>query len=90
MHLSAALGTPVLALFGPTLPALTGPYSRSVPCRVLTSDVDCQPCDRTAAQKRCTANRCMFELQPQTVVAALWELLADAGAGALASPGASA
>ena len=90
MHLAAALGTPVLALFGPTLPKLTGPYSRSTRCRVLTSGIDCQPCDRTPAHKRCKANRCMSELQPQTVVTALWELLADARADALASPGARA
>jgi ADP-heptose:LPS heptosyltransferase len=27
MHLAAALGTPVLAIFGPTNPGRTGPYS---------------------------------------------------------------
>ena len=26
MHLAAAVGTPVIALFGPTDPARTGPY----------------------------------------------------------------
>ena len=28
MHLSTALGTPTVGLFGPTIPELTGPYSK--------------------------------------------------------------
>ena len=75
MHLAAALGTPVVALFGPTIPALTGPYSKSSPYRVLTSGIDCQPCDRTPAQKRCTFNQCMAELTPGSVFEAMQELL---------------
>jgi ADP-heptose:LPS heptosyltransferase len=71
MHLAAALGRPVVALFGPTIPALTGPYSHSTAVRVLSSGLACQPCDRTPALKRCKANRCMDELPPAAVVAAL-------------------
>ncbi len=67
MHLATALGTPVLALFGPSNPALTGPYSRKVPNRVLVSGVDCQPCIKTPAQKQCSFNRCMSELEPGQV-----------------------
>jgi len=74
MHLAAALGTPVVALFGPTIPALTGPYSKDIPVQVLTSRIGCQPCDRTAALKRCGANRCMAGLQPAAVFAALQEI----------------
>jgi ADP-heptose:LPS heptosyltransferase len=33
MHVAAALGTPVIALFGPTLPEQTGPWGRH--CRVM-------------------------------------------------------
>ena len=33
MHIAAALGTPVVALFGPTLPEQTGPWGRH--CRVI-------------------------------------------------------
>ncbi len=71
MHLAAALGTPVVALFGPTIPALTGLYSKTTPVRVLTSGIGCQPCDRTTALKRCSFNRCMAELQPAAVFEAL-------------------
>jgi ADP-heptose:LPS heptosyltransferase len=81
MHLATALGTPVIALFGPTIPALTGPYSRTVPCRVITSGVDCQPCDRTPLQKRCDFNRCMAELTPLAAFEALQKLLAESGPG---------
>ena len=42
MHVAAAVGTPVLALFGPTSPVRTGPYGR--PHLALTSGVACSPC----------------------------------------------
>jgi len=67
MHLSMALGTPTIALFGPTNPELTGPYSKKVPFSVLSSGIDCQPCFRTVEQKKCTFNRCMNELVPEAV-----------------------
>lgn len=76
MHLSAALGTPVVALFGPTNPELTGPYSKKVDCTVVRSGVDCQPCVRSAQQKRCTFNRCMQALTPETVFASVKQLIA--------------
>jgi ADP-heptose:LPS heptosyltransferase len=40
-HLAAALGTPVVALFGPTDPVLTAPRGRTT---VLTHAVPCAPC----------------------------------------------
>jgi len=40
-HLAAALGTPVVALFGPTDPALSAPRGRAT---VVTSPVPCAPC----------------------------------------------
>src|SRR5205807_4147745 len=48
MHLAAAVGTPVIALFGPTDPARTGPYG--VSHTVLRSGVPCRPC----FSRRCT------------------------------------
>ena len=42
MHMSAAVKTPVLAIFGPTDPDRTGPYGREH--RVLTADIECRPC----------------------------------------------
>jgi lipopolysaccharide heptosyltransferase I len=42
MHLAAAVGTPVVAIFGPTDPALTGPYGKRHV--VLRAGVPCSPC----------------------------------------------
>ena len=75
MHLATALGTPVLALFGPTNPSLTGPYTKKVPNKVLVSAVDCQPCVNTPSQKQCSFNRCMSELKPEQVFEACQALL---------------
>lgn len=68
MHLATALGTPVVALFGPTNPLLTGPYSGKAPHSVLVSGVDCQPCSGLPLQKKCVFNRCMSELGPEQVL----------------------
>jgi heptosyltransferase I len=54
MHLAAAVGAKVLALFGPTAPWRTGPYGSSN--RVVRSGIDCSPC----FQRSCGKNvKCM-------------------------------
>ena len=42
MHLAIALGTPVVAIFGPTHPGYTGPYGTKN--KVVRVDVPCSPC----------------------------------------------
>jgi len=42
MHAAAALGTPVVALFGPTEPRRTGPYGQLE--NVIRIDLPCSPC----------------------------------------------
>lgn len=42
MHLAAAVGTPVVAIFGPTDPSLTGPYGNQHV--VLRAGIPCSPC----------------------------------------------
>jgi lipopolysaccharide heptosyltransferase II len=42
MHVAAALGTPLVALFGPTEPRRTGPYGQLE--NVLRLDLPCSPC----------------------------------------------
>jgi lipopolysaccharide heptosyltransferase I len=44
MHIAAALHKPLLAVFGPTNPARTGPYSDSA--RVVALPLECAPCYR--------------------------------------------
>lgn len=61
MHLAAAVGTPVVALFGPTEQARTGPYGQGH--TVLHAEVSCRPCFK----KQCPDVRCMKEISPQKV-----------------------
>jgi lipopolysaccharide heptosyltransferase II len=44
MHLAAAVGTPVVTLFGPSDPARYGPLSDRA--RIVTADLWCRPCNR--------------------------------------------
>ena len=63
MHLAAAMGTPVVALFGPTDPALTGPFGSIH--KVIVSRVDCRPC----FLRECSSRRCMNQITVKEV----WE-----------------
>ncbi len=75
MHVAGAMGTRVLALFGPTDPARTGPLGSG---RVLQRPLPCSPCLR----RRCRiadTRRCMRDLEVNEVVAAAAELLARSG-----------
>ncbi len=68
MHVAAAVGTPVVALFGPTSPARTGP--RGADHLVLRNPVPCSPC----FSKRCrnaTFLDCLKGISPGEVVAAI-------------------
>ena len=71
MHLAAAVGTPVLALFGPTDPARTGPYGPGH--RVIRAGVECAPCLR----RRCPREEriCMTALSVDRVFEAASEML---------------
>lgn len=73
MHIAAAMGTPVVALFGPTSPLRTGPYGADH--RVLTSGVPCSPCfSRTCRNP--VPLECLTTIDPKTVVDAVREQLA--------------
>jgi predicted lipopolysaccharide heptosyltransferase III len=63
MHIAAAVGTPVLAIFGPTNPALQGPYG-SGHAVVRNESVPCLGCNLT----QCPIHHpCMRELSVDTV-----------------------
>jgi heptosyltransferase-1 len=52
MHIACALNRPLVTLFGPTSPLLTGPYGR--PDTVLRLDLPCSPCySRTCSHQSC-------------------------------------
>lgn len=66
MHLAAALGTPVVATFGPTDERATSPRGSAVD--VLTADVFCRPC----MLRECPIDhRCMKRVTPELALAAL-------------------
>lgn len=61
MHLAAAVGTPIIALFGPTAPCRTGPYGDGHV--VLRTGADCSPC----FLKKCPDPHCMTDITPEKV-----------------------
>ena len=64
MHAAAALGKPLVALFGPTEPRRTGPYGRLE--SVLRIELPCSPCLKSdcAYEK---PNECLKAILPATV-----------------------
>lgn len=72
MHLAAALGTPVAALFGSTSPELTGPGLPGAPGSIiLRRGAPCSPC----FLRECPIDfRCMKELGPEQAVQAVAKL----------------
>jgi heptosyltransferase-3 len=72
MHIAAAAGTPVVALFGPSGEKEWGPWR--VPHRVVHSNHPCRPC----GQDGCGGGKvseCLTQLPVETVLAAANELL---------------
>jgi len=69
MHIAAAAGTPVVALFGPTSPARTGPYGKEH--TVIRREIDCSPC----FLKKCETRQCMKDISVEEVFQAVKERL---------------
>jgi heptosyltransferase-1 len=69
MHLAAAVGTPVAAVFGPTAPWRTGPFGSQH--RVLRTNLSCSPC----LQRRCPEPKCLTDLGVPEVFAAVNDIL---------------
>jgi heptosyltransferase II len=67
MHVAAALGVPVVTIFGSTSPELTGPVSESQ-LQIIASDVPCSPC----FLRECPIDfRCMNGIGVERVVEAV-------------------
>jgi heptosyltransferase-3 len=74
MHIAAALGTPTVALFGPSGDVEWGPWQ--VPSRVVTTPFPCRPC----GQDGCGGSKvsdCLTAIHPQAVLSALDDLLQE-------------
>jgi lipopolysaccharide heptosyltransferase I len=61
-HIAAAVGTPVVALYGPTSPVRTGPYGEQH--AVLTSSLPCSPCFRRMCK---LGTPCMTDISVEAV-----------------------
>lgn len=64
MHVSAAVGCKIIAVYGSSSPDYTPPLSSSV--AVVHTDIECRPCFK----RECPLGhqKCLTELQPQTVI----------------------
>ena len=74
MHIAAAMGTPVVALFGPSGEHEWGPWM--TPHRIVASDFACRPCgnDGCGGSK---VSECLTKLKVDRVHSAINELLAQ-------------
>ena len=63
MHIAASTSTPIVALFGPNLPAFNAPWQAKA--FVVEKELDCRPCK----QRRCIYEdfRCLRSIEPKEV-----------------------
>ncbi|MBN1272016.1 MAG: glycosyltransferase family 9 protein [Candidatus Aminicenantes bacterium] len=71
MHIAAAVSTPIVALFGPTIPAHFGPWKARA--TIIEKTMDCRPCK----QKSCVHGdfRCLRDISPDEVYEACLDYL---------------
>jgi len=62
MHIAAAVGAPLVSLFGPTNPVRTGPYLRE--SSVVRLNIACSPC----YSRSCSHHSCLRKLDVDTVM----------------------
>jgi len=71
MHLAAATGTPVVALFGPTAPWRTGPYGTGH--QIIKAELECSPCFK----RRCETTDCMYRISVDQVLKGVQKVLGN-------------
>ena len=76
LHLATAVGTPVVALFGPTVPAFGFGPRRPADLTLGVDQLPCRPCSKHGPE-RCPLghHRCMHDLSVETVAAAVTAVL---------------
>ena len=83
MHVAAAVGAKVVALFGPGAPHKTAPYLLPDRCRVVYAALPCSPC-RQSFWEECKPSPtgkppCLEGIHPDAVLAACLDLLGERG-----------
>jgi len=69
MHIAAAAGTPVIALFGPVSPVKWGPWTGNK--ITLQADVECRPC----SPHKCETNKCMLKIDADDIMSAAGKMI---------------
>jgi len=69
LHIASAVGTPFIALFGPTNPSRHLPPGKDF--IVINKNLNCSPCYKT----KCRSKRCMVGINPAEVLEAIMNLL---------------
>ena len=67
-HIAAAIGTPVVALFGPTAPWRTGPFGEGH--RIIRANLACSPCFK----RQCQTKACMEQISVEDVMEGIEKL----------------
>jgi heptosyltransferase-2 len=79
MHVAAAAGTPIVAIFGPSNQRAWGPWTPEDQSIVVRSAVECSPCSYVAhtvgLRRGCEARTCMHMLEAGEVLHAARQLL---------------
>ena len=75
MHIAAAVGTPVLGIYGPTSPTLQGPYGEQH-LTIRNEGLECLGCNFTKCP---IGHPCMLKLSVDAVMEAVMQLLARNG-----------
>jgi ADP-heptose:LPS heptosyltransferase len=78
-HMAAALGVPLVVLWGPARLEQVRPLSSRSPVCVVRHPVSCAPCYDTPRMKTCRRNICMQGISPERVLREADALLRDSG-----------
>jgi ADP-heptose:LPS heptosyltransferase len=82
MHIAAALGVPLVAVFGPEDPERLGPFAKADRFRILCNRVPCHPCEKSECEKPV----CLESVRSEDVYEACVNLLECAGSQEGAKP----
>jgi ADP-heptose:LPS heptosyltransferase len=80
-HMAAALGTPLVTLWGPGIFEQTSPSAGRGPVTIINHRVHCSPCYGTPLMKSCQDNICMKQIEVGEVQEAIERMLTSPKAG---------
>ncbi len=70
MHIASTTETPLIAIFGPTIPSVFGPWKKNA--IIIEGSTNCRPCN----QKKCDYNfRCINKIKPEIVFGEIEKIL---------------